>query len=622
MNLESSAIVRGPRTFGFLLASLLGAPLLASLSSPASPVAGVVKHLRAPVPGALVLVYGVSEPTYDRAKTRLDGSFAFDSVPAGIYDVIAYKSGYYPSLVRLWHEGSSPVSTLAIDLVSEPPLRGRHDADVWSWRDRLPADVLRELAFEEAEPASPGSVQGVRLSRNVEGDFSALSDWGRERSTLTRSALALSGSLPGSVQYAFRGSYSALTSSDTAPLSSGSASAADLALSDSAGSALGLAYGRRQFDSPVDGAVTRERESVRWNREDESGQTFDVRIDRAAESGFDQATSVRPDLLPSSSTSYALRGRWSRDADSSRFGIALQVGSRRYVPGDEDGGRAQSASDANLSLAAERSLSELLAIGALVDGRYAAAVTSLAPGATIRLRFSPSASLLLSASRRVPSGQRPEGIPPQVVSADALPSAGHSDARALLSIGEEPAHLELSAGSQSIAEPLRLEFDGDTLIGVGSLYLFDGSRLVRLSGRASARVTNELSASLSAEGGRVSGGLSDDTRSQFALTTAHGHYYGGEAAVTVRRTHTDVRCAVRRVRQVLSGDAGMTQNNSDMVRVSLGQDLSLLGFDPFGTAWRLLLAYETDNSSIAQDANLADAGPLKKRVLGGLSISF
>ena len=43
---------------------------------------------------ALVFVYGVSDARLNRARTLPDGSFQVEEVPAGVYDVIAYKTGF------------------------------------------------------------------------------------------------------------------------------------------------------------------------------------------------------------------------------------------------------------------------------------------------------------------------------------------------------------------------------------------------------------------------------------------------------------------------------------------------------------------------------------------------
>jgi hypothetical protein len=78
---------------------------------------------------------------------------------------------------------------------------------------------------------------------------------------------------------------------------------------------------------------------------------------------------------------------------------------------------------------------------------------------------------------------------------------------------------------------------------------------------------------------------------------------------------------MRRVRQVLQGDTARVENDSDVLRLSLGQDLTVLGFDPFGTAWKLIVSYETESTPVV-DSSIEETALLRHRVMGGVSISF
>jgi hypothetical protein len=206
---------------------------------------------------------------------------------------------------------------------------------------------------------------------------------------------------------------------------------------------------------------------------------------------------------------------------------------------------------------------------------------------------------------------------------DWVSTAAASDASAALSLGStRDGALQVRASSTQIAEPLRVYFDGDLLLDVSSIYLFDGNRLEKLSGSAGGRLTDLFDAAISAEAGRISGRITGDARESFALASNDGRYYSGTASLTVRPTRTDVTCAMRRIRQVLQGDTARAENSSDMLRLSLGQDLTVLGFDPFGTAWKLIVSYETDSTPVMDAAAVEETAVLRHRVMGGVSISF
>src|SRR5712692_8432866 len=130
---------------------LFGGSALASPPPPAPPISGIVRHLDRPIAGALVVFYNLGDTSLTRSRTAPDGTFVLASAPVGVYDLIAYKSGFLPALVRLWHQpASAGVSAVRIQLAARSEsARGRKEASsIWELRDKLPADVLREIELE------------------------------------------------------------------------------------------------------------------------------------------------------------------------------------------------------------------------------------------------------------------------------------------------------------------------------------------------------------------------------------------------------------------------------------------------------------------------------------------
>ena len=582
--------------------------------------------MQAPIPGALVFVYGVSDSTLNRARTARDGSFNVEGIPVGVYDVIAYKAGFYPSLVRLWHQGNPAVSVLAIDLVPASAAGTvRRSADIWTWRDRLPADVLREITSEAGEPTRAPSAAGtLPLGRVVSGDLSTAAGVGAGTSKLTRTELNFFGLLPDSLQYAFRGSYDSLGGSDEGLLSQGTASDASVIIAGSPESGVALSYSGRQFAAPPGGADPRlDRESATFNRQTEGGDRFAVSISRRAETGFERATSVLGQRLSGASNAYELSANWSRAGDESSAGASVDVIRREAADLPVEAGVSE-ALEANLTASADRSIEDWISVGGTIHSRAGGSGSTLSPGATVRLRLSPHTSVLLTAYHRVAGSSSGGEIPStRAVSAAGWDAVAASEQSAELAWSPaEGSTLQVRATSQDASEPVRIFFNGDLLLDLGSLYLFDGNRMERLSGSASGRLFDVVDASFSAERGRVRGRVSPDNSRAFAVLQNGGDYYGGEASVTLRPTRTGITCGLRRIRQLLVTDTARLENYSDMLRVSLGQDLTVLGFDPFGTAWKLVVAYETDRNPASADPS-GDESPIqRRRLMGGVSISF
>ncbi len=591
-------------------------------------MAGIVKHLQVPVPGALVFVYGVSDARLNRARTQPDGSFQVEGVPAGVYDVIAYKTGFYPSLLRLWHQGTPTVSTIAIDLVpAQAAPIGKADWDVWSWRDRLPADVLREITSDSPESYRATAGETIRLARVVNGDFSSSTNFGGVGGGFSRSEANLFGTLPGALQYSLRGTYATASGGpEASPLARGTAKDAVLLVAGSPDTSFSTTYAGRDFSSADGDASRLDRETIRFDQHFESGGRMEWSVSRRAENGFERATSVIPDRLPSATDAEELRGRWSHEGEDSREGVTLQVYRRqisdRLVALDA---RTAALYDGALSAGAERTIAGPLSAGARVDVRSGSAGSLVSPGGIVRLRLGEDASIVISGAKRVSSAASSvrAAWAPRVVSGEEWQNAVSADASAAVTIGNaRDGMVQVKASTSEVREPLRVYLDGDLLLDVGSLYLFDGNRLEKISGAASGRLSELFDASLTAETGKISGRLAPDSRTAFALEETDGHYYAGTVSLALRPTRTDFSCAVRRVRQTLQGESTRSDNFSDMLRFSIGQDLAVLGFEPFGSAWRLIVSYETDSTPMASDSTGEDTALLRRRVMGGLSISF
>ena len=110
-----------------------------------------------------------------RSRTASDGTFVVPAAPVGVYDLVAYKKGFLPALIRIWHPAlSGAPSSVHIELHPKDGAgaeRAPTDiTSVWELRDKVPSDVLREITLEDqggpAEAAShppaiasvPGSV--------------------------------------------------------------------------------------------------------------------------------------------------------------------------------------------------------------------------------------------------------------------------------------------------------------------------------------------------------------------------------------------------------------------------------------------------------------------------------
>lgn len=109
-------------------------------------IGGRVLLDQSPVAEAKVFAYQLVEKSIHRVLTDGAGSFLFESLPAGIYKIIAHKSGFSPTVLLLQRQASDAAQFVTLELEKEPEAA---KVDYWSVRSQIPGDVLRELETPE-----------------------------------------------------------------------------------------------------------------------------------------------------------------------------------------------------------------------------------------------------------------------------------------------------------------------------------------------------------------------------------------------------------------------------------------------------------------------------------------
>ena len=88
-------------------------------------LAGRVLDTASPLPSVQVYAYQLVDRTLRLATTGGDGEFFFDSLPAGLYKVIAFKPGFAPAVVMLTRATRQTAQWVELQLVAQPG--GRRD---------------------------------------------------------------------------------------------------------------------------------------------------------------------------------------------------------------------------------------------------------------------------------------------------------------------------------------------------------------------------------------------------------------------------------------------------------------------------------------------------------------
>jgi hypothetical protein len=618
---------RLPASLLFLALSASGSVALASPAAP--PISGLVRHRDAPVPDALVICYNLADTTLARSRTASDGTFVLASEPVGVYDVVAYKKGFFPALVRLWHQADPvAVSTVQLQLSTRGSAAAASAASgLWEMRDRLPADILREISLED-QSAPPAD--RVRLDRTIAGEVRSLTNVASTDTSLSRAAVGVHGGLPNGWRYDLRGDFSTVTppSGRTADLSTLTGNAAGLALdlAPSSDQRVTVDTRRHTLSARDDSPASLQTHGISWSRSPESGSVESVAARYVEETNLYRTTSAGGSFFPIASRTWEIKGRYARAAtDTPGIHVSMTYRDREGLVGPSgvgtDGAFFQSAPDADLSATSSVRVGSAGELEGGVVARYLSGGYGIAPVLAARYDLGAGTFVFVRGLYRVTeSASGPVTVLPLVTS---IEENGEATARKGISAGlerrGEGTSLRAEFSNQRVNEAVRAFFEGDFLTDFDSLYLFDGNTVRQYQLTGTQRLSDTLSASLALRYGSVTGDVAPESASGFGVLDSRGRFWSGRAAVEIVPTRTGVALLVRGVRQRLGTGGAPHDNDSDKVAISLAQDLSVVGITPFGSICKLLIALESARTTAYSDS---DEQKVSRRLLGGLAFSF
>jgi len=139
-----------PLTLALVLALAAGMALAGDLGIPTSgSLAGQVKGTSMPLSFSKVYVYHLSDQSLSKMVTDAEGNFRFDSLPAGLYKVIAFQDGFVPAIALITRSKREARQYLNLELAAEKVENGERKDGFWAVREKIPSDVLRDLEVEE-----------------------------------------------------------------------------------------------------------------------------------------------------------------------------------------------------------------------------------------------------------------------------------------------------------------------------------------------------------------------------------------------------------------------------------------------------------------------------------------
>ncbi|HSM51425.1 MAG TPA: carboxypeptidase-like regulatory domain-containing protein [Thermoanaerobaculia bacterium] len=602
-------------------------------------VSGQVLEGGIPLPAVQVYAYQLVDRTLRLATTGGGGEFLFDSLPAGLYKLVAFKRGFSPAVVLLTRASRDAAQWVELQLspAAEEGAAGPGE-DFWSVREEVPPDVLRELGTGAAETRiaslepEPTRV-GFAASMSAETGTSDLPDGGA--AAMTGGEVRLEGHLKG-LLLRLDGDYRQLAPGSLAggiTEQGGETTSLAVHLAHGDRGELDLRSHVNRLSTLVDGElmpVDFLQYGVRWRGAMGAGGESAISAWYTEESGLHSKGALVPASIPTSSRSLRFEGTYeraiTRDAGL-RAGLRFRERSGSYLgdllPDREARGSArqlEAFGGGDLQLGDRFALEYGIAGGLRGEG---VAVTPRA-GVGIDLGRSWRGEALVSHRFEVEDGGlwEQEFVPLMVVEEDACEMVGLSCYQLGVRRGGEDNLVSVDFASRDFDRTVRLYFSRDFFDHFESLFLVPGDRVPELRVTLSRQFGGFLVArweSIAALGG---GGT-------FLAGDQNAYRNGVSYLVTSLDTRfvgagTGVVLAFHRLSQDLEPmgagpQAGISSLDAERLQLTLVQDLNV--FFDLAIEWAMRVNMELARGTTAH-GDLHPGDGLRRRLTTGLSVRF
>ncbi len=624
------------RPIAALLAGLVVAlvPGHARAASPAlrsavvAPLSGIVRADGRPIPGATLVVRGVTAggATLMRLiKSEPDGTFVVAGAAEGLYTVLSVVPGFRPAVARLFHRPAAADGSLSfvrIDLERPSgvlPESENGTLDAWSARAVVTGDVLREVpailaALDTApSPAAAGplfaAARDTRVALPLHAAVTTTAGFASAgEASLSRTSLDVSGALGGGVKWGASGQYARLA--DVSGDKAGDASRVALDVSAGSSQSVHIAMRRQSLSADVDSARFAAH-SLDWNGAVSEHAQAAVSARIISQSHL-LATGPAADLFARESDAVDVAARYQTDLGTTTF-ARVTVG-YRSTSGDYAGAVAPFERETRAGGVAGLRLGDVLVVEAGATGDTSFYGRGVTPEITIALHTPDGWRLYGFASRRFETLTQALAARPGEAGADEADLSRRS--RSLYRGGvrwqnREGEGLAVDVSRRELNGTYRLLFDADFLDRLDSLYFFPNDVATDAALTVSARIGQALDGRVSLRAGELSGARDGVIRSDDASWGV------AQAALRVRATDTSVGVGYRQVAQSLVRGTAALRNDIQAVDITLAQALPLPVLRGLGSDWRALFSVEFGKRREGEDEAKSN-----RRMAGGLSLSF
>ena len=609
------------------------APLSTALTSP---LGGIVRAGGVPVPGASLIVRGVTlggATVVKLLKSDRDGTFVLADAADGLYTILSVVPGFRPALIRLMHRAApeGALSFVRLDLESPagilPEMTGG-PLDVWIARAVAPGDVLRDVpallaALEEGpEPSAlPLTIAGrdlraatipIRASVASTAGFGAAGD-----SSLSRASLDVNGTAGDRLQWGASGAYARLAAVSGEKTGDASRMALNVN-SGTAGSVGGIGPGQsvhittRQQNMVDDAEGARfAAHSLDWSGSLSERAQASVSAHLVSQSRLLSAGPAA-DLFARESNAVDVAARYQTELSSSTFArvsMSYRSASNAYA-----GQRAPFDRETRAGAVAGIRFFDVLVLEGGATGDVSARSRGVTPELTLAIATRDGWKIYGFAARRFERSLDGEIPLPGEAGADEADLTRRSRAHykgGVMWKNTDGENVSLEASRRELTGTYRLLFDPDFLDRLDSLYFFPNDIATDVSFGATARLGKAFDGRIMLRAGKLAGARDG------LIRTDEATWGVAQGAVRIRATETSLGIGYRVVQQSLTRGSSILRNDVEAVDVTLAQSIPVPGLRSMGSDLRALFSLELGKRREGEDEE-----KLNRRLAGGLAMSF
>lgn len=644
-----------------LALSLLGVGVVSAdegIGSAGGALNGHVQSLTSPLPQSMVYAYHLGDTSLRKVVSDIEGNFRFDSLPAGLYKVIAFRDGFVPSIALLTRASAQAQQFLDLELLEDTAVAPSNDDSFWSVRDRIPSDVLRDIETAAAE--TKADVNNARLDqrltpRNIETQMNAVA--GMQEGLEIGNAQLAGGSvgIQGEVSDLYIGltgnfveMQPVATSESAATVSNGRTQLVSVQVENDDQSAVRVTSLSNRMVSPGSKGsnlsnIGLESHSVSWTQSiGETGRS-DFAVYYTEENNFYRQAPIEPIGIPDASRSWRIEGNYRASlTPRASFETGVRYLDRQaefFRPDPIVGGLATPLPAERVDVFGKGGMQVSPAI--LVEAGFLSSLrdgnlSAVSPTAAMVLSLGQNWRAHASGSYQVHNLQLDsihQGFTP-VLFEEHSSACGYAEEYCyqllLARKGQNFDQMSLGFTHRRFDETLHLYFNEDFFNRLESLYLVSGDEIPEVQFSASHQVTPMILATLKSNIAAGGGGL---------LLTSDRSRYENEVRYLVtsldtqfRQTSTGVLLAFHHMAQELtpleqySGRwrrrvAQPTLFELERLQLLLSQDLVI--FSEAVSDWAVQLNMEVSRGLPEAVPTVAETNDeIHKRITGGVAVKF